>query len=192
MLGWFPSFDSSLSKHLHLITAHHYTHFLQHCPAYPSFIVLVISSVVSTDSSQLHASDFQRLWESGYYFWLLSKCCSCSSCSMQEWCACWVWDGGHSASLSCFHQVIFTFFPCRPSSAVYPRRDEYKNSWQSPGEACAPQRNFWPLSCPRWIYNEGERGKGENIQLNFRIKSAFHCSFFNLNQLLQHSKESNI
>lgn len=60
--GCFPSFDSSLSKHLHMITANHYTHFLQHCPAYPSFIVLVISSVVPTDSSQLHASDFRGIW----------------------------------------------------------------------------------------------------------------------------------
>lgn len=41
------------------------------------------------------------------------------------------------------------------------------------------------LSRPRWISHEGERGKGENIELNFRIKLPVWCRFFILHQLLQ-------
>lgn len=84
-------------------------------PTHPSSWYYSLAAWFLTDRSQLHGSDTPGLLESGSYSWLLSKCTSCGSCSGQEWRACWVRDGAHSASLSCFHQVIFTFFPCHPS-----------------------------------------------------------------------------
>lgn len=56
VLRCFPSFDWSLLKYLHMISLPRSTHFLQRCPAHPSFIViLLISRAVSTDHSWLHA-----------------------------------------------------------------------------------------------------------------------------------------
>lgn len=52
-----------------------------------------------------------------------------------------------------------------------------------------PSSEISRLSRPRWISHEGERGKGENIEFNFRIKLPICCRFFILHQLLNYLYE---
>lgn len=142
-------FDCILKIRRCVICNWRYTHFpsfgllsFAPLPFWASFIViLLISSAVSTDCSQLHRSDSQGP---------LGKLAAISDCypnvqavpadgSGQEWRACWAWDSAHSGFLSRFHQLVFTFFSCRQGILhiqLYPTEAKHKNSLAKPCRLC--------------------------------------------------------